>query len=269
MAASSELKARVRDHWNAESCGESYAATSGGALDLSKQARERYAIEPYILPFAKFEEGVGRNVLEIGIGMGADHALWARSRPRQLCGVDLTSRAVEVTAERLAAEGLSSQLREADAEALPFCEGSFDIVYSWGVLHHSPNTPECIREVFRVLRPGGVARVMIYHTWSLVGLMLWTRYALLAGRPGRSLRDIYFHHLESPGTKAYTVESARCMFVGAGFSAKSLYGSSLATVICLRAMSVPATGAGYSAPRRHCGRGGSCAGSRITSASIC
>ena len=53
---------------------------------------------------------------------------------------------------------------------------------------------------------------MIYHTYSLLGLMLWHRYGLLAGHPRRCLADIYAHHLESPGTKAYTVAEARRMF---------------------------------------------------------
>jgi hypothetical protein len=62
-----------------------------------------------------------------------------------------------------------------------------------------------------VLRPGGVARIMIYHTHSVTGYMLWARYALLAGHPERSLREIYDRHLESPGTKAYTRAEARAL----------------------------------------------------------
>ena len=53
---------------------------------------------------------------------------------------------------------------------------------------------------------------MIYHKYALVGYMLWVRYALLTGKPWRSLADIYASHLESPGTKAYTVEEARDLF---------------------------------------------------------
>jgi ubiquinone/menaquinone biosynthesis C-methylase UbiE len=106
---------------------------------------------------------------------------------------------------------LTSNLKEADAEQLPFADGAFDLVYSWGVLHHSPNTHQAMKEVYRVLRPGGIARIMIYHTYSLTGYMLWVRYGLLAGQPFRSLRDIYFNYLESPGTKAYSVEEAQEM----------------------------------------------------------
>jgi len=66
--------------------------------------------------------------------------------------------------------------------------------------------------VHRVLRPGGRAKVMIYHSRSITGYMLWLRYGLLAGKPRTPLFDIYAARLESPGTKAYTVTEARSLF---------------------------------------------------------
>jgi ubiquinone/menaquinone biosynthesis C-methylase UbiE len=126
------------------------------------------------------------DVLEVGVGMGADHLEWARHMPRSLSGIDLTERAIAHTATRLALYGLRSDLRVADAEKLPFRDASFDLVYSWGVLHHSPDTPRAVREVLRVLRPGGLARVMIYHAHSMVGYMLWLRYCSPACPGARS-----------------------------------------------------------------------------------
>ena len=86
------------------------------------------------------------------------------------------------------------------------------MVYSWGVLPHSPETPQAVSEVFRVLKRGGEARIMIYHKWSMIGYMLWVRYALLRLRPWITLREIYARYLESPGTKAYSVTEARQLF---------------------------------------------------------
>jgi ubiquinone/menaquinone biosynthesis C-methylase UbiE len=209
--ADRDLKAAVEAFWDAASCGEIYAEGEDVCARLRAQARRRYELEPYIFDFARFAEGAERDLLEIGVGMGADHVEWAKSGPRALHGIDLTPRAVDHTKARLLCEGLSSDVRVADAEALPFADASFDLVYSWGVLHHSPDTPRALREVHRVLRPGGVARIMIYHKWSLVGYMLWARYALLTGQLTRSLADVYAHHLESPGTKAYTPTEARAM----------------------------------------------------------
>lgn len=206
------LKNDVRAFWQQESCGEVYATGEGIGAKLQSQALARYELEPYIRHFARFEEGRGLNVLEIGVGMGADHLEWARHGPRRLIGLDATRRALEHTHSRLTLAGFSPELLHADAEQLPFRSETFDIVYSWGVLHHTPDTPGTIREVFRVLRPGGIARVMIYHRRSIVGFLLWVKYALVAGRPFRSLDDVYAHHLESPGTKAYSVGNARRLF---------------------------------------------------------
>lgn len=209
------LKDAVRDFWEANACGEAaYAKGDTLRAQLDTQAATRYRLEPYIRDFARFPEGRGKDVLEIGVGMGADHLEWAKSGPRSLEGVDITQKAVDYTRERLIAFGYEPHVKVADAEALPFPDRSFDVVYSWGVLHHTPDTRAAFQEVARVLRPGGVVRAMIYQSHSLVGYMLWVRYGLMQRRPLRPLSDIYAHHLESPGTKAYTREEAQRLLDG-------------------------------------------------------
>jgi SAM-dependent methyltransferase len=215
-------KQAVHDYWNVSSCGESYAIGPDDFTRLQTQAEAKYRLEPYLRPFAKFEEGRDKDVLEIGVGMGADHVEWARACPRSLTGVDLTERAISFTRDRFRAAGLASNLRVADAENLPFEDSSFDLVYSWGVLHHSPDTAGAFREVGRVLRRGGTARIMIYHRWSLTGLMLWGRYGLLRGKPRSSLTQIYSDHLESPGTKAYTKAQAVALCTQAGLTSSNI-----------------------------------------------
>ncbi len=204
-------KQRVHDFWNEASCGESLYLQGSDRDSYESQARKRYELEPYIPEFAGFDRARGKRVLEIGVGLGADHQRFAQTGA-DLTGIDLTERAVEHTARRLAAFGLSSRLVVGDAERLDFPDEYFDRVYSWGVLHHSPDTPKAVLEVWRVLKRGGRANVMIYHKWSLVGFMLWIRYALLGLQPWLSLRDIYSRYLESPGTKAYSTVEARQLF---------------------------------------------------------
>jgi ubiquinone/menaquinone biosynthesis C-methylase UbiE len=216
---SGNAKQNVHDFWNAAACGEQgYAIGPDEMARLEAQAAARYRLEPYLRPFARFEDGRDKDVLEIGVGMGADHVEWARTRPRSLAGIDLTERAIGFTQARLAAAGLISKLQVADAEELPFPDARFDLVYSWGVLHHSPDTAKAFREVGRVLRPGGIARIMIYHRWSLTGLMLWGQYGLLRGRPATPLTEIYDRYLESPGTKAYSRAEAEALCRQAGLA---------------------------------------------------
>lgn len=204
-------KQEVHDFWNDASCGENLYLPNTDRAGYELQATERYRLEPFILPFADFESTSGKEVLEIGVGLGADHQQFAQARAK-LHGIDLTERAVKHTRRRLELFGLTSHLAVGDAENLEFPDEKFEIVYSWGVLHHSPDTAKAIDEAYRVLKQGGWAKIMIYHKWSMIGLMLWLRYALLAGKPWRSLRDIYATHLESPGTKAYSYAEARKLF---------------------------------------------------------
>lgn len=207
-------KEEVRDFWNEGSCGEALLLPSQDREGFEAQARERYRLEPYIESFARFSETRGKRVLEVGVGLGADHQQFAEAGAH-LSGVDLTPRAVEHTRNRLALFGLASDVQVGDAENLPFDDECFDVVYSWGVIHHSPNTRRAAQEILRVLKPGGRFSVMIYQRLSLVGLMLWARYALLVGKPFTSLDTIYSRYLESPGTKAYSQSEARALFAGA------------------------------------------------------
>lgn len=201
----------VKEFWNAASCGESLYLKDHSAESYRKQAEIRYRLEPEILEFAQFHRYKGKKILEIGLGCGADHEQFANAGA-ETYGVDLTPRAVAHVERRLKAIGLRSNVQVGDAENLPFDEGAFDLVYSWGVLHVTPDTEKAIQEVYRVLKPGGEARIMIYHTYSFVGYMLWIRYALMRARPFTSLSKIYFDYLESTGTKAYTPEETRQLF---------------------------------------------------------
>ena len=204
-------KKAVEEFWDKASCGEDLYLQNQQREGYIEHARKRYELEPLIEEFAEFSSAAGKKVLEIGVGLGADHQRFAQAGAR-LSGIDLTARAVAHTRRRLALFSYDSELSTGDAENLQFPSGAFDCVYSWGVLHHSPNTPKAIAEVHRVLRPGGVAKIMIYHKWSLVGYMLWIRYALLRLRPWMSLKDVYARYLESPGTKAYSMSEAKHMF---------------------------------------------------------
>ena len=207
-----EPKEAVRRHWQVAPCGDKLAASERGSpAYFAEVEATRYRAEPFIPAFAEFGRWRDRRVLEVGVGLGTDFVQFARAGAR-LSGIDLTEAAVDLTTRRLQLDDLEAELRVGDAERLPFQDESFDLVYSWGVLHHTPDTTRAISEVHRVVKPGGEARIMLYGRHSWVGYGLWIRYALLRGRPRRSLADVIANHMESPGTKAYTTDELRGMF---------------------------------------------------------
>jgi SAM-dependent methyltransferase len=205
-----QLKDQVREFWTGRPCGIDVATSpryTRGYFDEIEAYR--YAVEPEILSFAQFTRWHGRDVLEVGVGAGTDFLQWVRAGARAR-GVDLTEEGVRHVRERLALYGLAAEeVRVADAEQLPYEDESFDLVYSWGVIHHSPDTLRALEEILRVLRVGGTAKIMIYNRHSLSVYYKWIYYALLRGRPHRGLRWVLHHHQESIGTKGYTLGEVR------------------------------------------------------------
>jgi ubiquinone/menaquinone biosynthesis C-methylase UbiE len=161
--AQQSLKERVRAFWQANPCGTKFAdAPPGTRLFYERVEEHRYTKEWHIPLAADFAATHGQRVLEVGCGLGTDGAQFAKAGAIYT-GVDLTEAAVELARRRFELFDLPGTFRTADAENLDFADDSFDIVYSHGVLHHTPDTERAVREVHRVVRPGGVAKVMLYH----------------------------------------------------------------------------------------------------------
>ena len=209
-------KTEVANYWNAHVCEtDEYWKDVAGFERLNSYSEytkeyfeaieeNRYRGQADIFAFAQFTRYRGKKVLEIGVGAGTDFSQWVRAGA-EAYGIDLTEAAIEMTTQRLAQYGLNCrELRVADAENLPFADGFFDLVYSWGVLHHTPDTVRSIREAIRITRPGGTIKLMLYNRHSLVGVKYWIQHALLKGKPFQTITKVLCNHMESPGTKAFT-----------------------------------------------------------------
>lgn len=173
-----QLKERVRAFWQAHPCGTKFSDAEIGTREFFERIEaHRYEKEWHIPAAAQFANARGLRVLEIGCGLGTDGAQFARAGA-DYTGVDLTDAAIDLAQKRFELFGLQGEFRVADAESLEFPDESFDVVYSHGVLHHTPDIDAAVQEIHRVLKPRGRAIVMLYHRGSYnyrVGIRLLRR----------------------------------------------------------------------------------------------
>jgi SAM-dependent methyltransferase len=182
----------VQDFWQDHACGDALVGglrmRFGGDYEqfFSDYDQFRYAMESHLPACLDGLDLRGKRVLEIGLGQGADSESLIR-RGAVWTGVDLTAESVDRVRTRLTLRDLPfADLRQGSVLDLPFDDGSFDLVFSHGVLHHVPEIRQAEREIHRVLRPGGELVIMMYARWSLnylVSIALVRRAALLAAYP--------------------------------------------------------------------------------------
>jgi len=158
----------VREFWNANPCQSRLSAEADRRAYFQEIAIKRYEGREWHVPIiARFEMFRGRDVLEIGCGIGTDGFEFARHGAHYV-GIDLTPKSIELARERFAVFSVPGTFIIANAEAqLPFGDCRFDHIYSFGVLHHSPHTEAMVDEIHRVLRPGGSFTVMLYNRSSI------------------------------------------------------------------------------------------------------
>jgi len=185
-----EYKQATRRHWTGMPCGTDVSDAVQHSREYFEDIeRYRYRTQPWTAEAIDGFELQGRRVLEIGFGAGTDHLRLAR-KGGWLVGVDLTPRNFVETARRFELDGRRARLTVADMESLPFRDRAFDQVYSLGVVHHTPDVRRTVREIARVLAPGGRAWVAVYHRNSV--FFWWSvylyRFLLRGGWRRRTLR---------------------------------------------------------------------------------
>lgn len=216
-------KDEVQRQWDNDPAGSHYVSEADQhSLQWFMEAEAyRYGqYAPWMSSVMEFDRHRGEKVLEIGGGMGTDLAQFARGGAI-VTDVDLSAGHLELARENFALRGLEGEFVLHDAEHLPFDDKSFDLVYSNGVLHHTPNTAAVVAEIFRVLKPGGRAIVMVYaenslHYWRN---LVW-EIGLKEGHINeRSMGDIMSAVVERsdnaaahPLVKVYTLKRLRRLF---------------------------------------------------------
>ena len=179
-----DAKRAAVEQWTADPCGSNIAAGEPGSRSYFESlVRRRFEYGPWMPEALGYDETSGLDVLDVGCGQGIDVYRYALAGARAT-GVDLTPRHVELARAHIAAMGLEAELVEGDAEQLPFADASFDRVSSNGVLHHTPDMPAALREIRRVLVPGGEGRIIVYNKRSF---HYWVKQVVWEGVVRRGL----------------------------------------------------------------------------------
>jgi SAM-dependent methyltransferase len=210
----------VHSFWSAHPCGDQIVGGLHGTFEddyerfFAAYDSWRYRQESHILECLDRIDWQGKNVLEIGLGQGAESEQLIR---RGACwsGLDLTQESVDRVRARLDLRALPyGDARRGSALEIPWPDDSFDLVFSHGVLHHIPDVRRAQSEIHRVLRPGGRLVAMLYARSSLnyqVSIRVLRRAALFAAYPFRHVRFVrsapmmrdHLDNAEQAGLRSY------------------------------------------------------------------
>lgn len=204
----------VREYWNRRPCNLRHSDLPLGTRKYFDAVEARkYFVEPHIPGFADFSCWDNKSVLEVGCGIGTDAVNFARSGA-QYVGVELSGASLEMAKKRFDVFSLEGQFVEADVERLTESsvpEGPYDLIYSFGVLHHTVNPAKAVSELAAFAGPGTELRVMLYAKHS------WKAMLIEEGLDQPEAQD------HCPIALTYSQEEARDLIESAGFSVEKIW----------------------------------------------
>jgi 2-polyprenyl-3-methyl-5-hydroxy-6-metoxy-1,4-benzoquinol methylase len=214
--------ADVERYWDARPCNIRHSAKPVGSREYFDEVEARkYLVEPHIPGFADFDRWRGKRVLEVGCGIGTDSINFARAGA-ELTAVELSSESLGIAAQRAEVMGVADRIRfvQANAEELAGTLGDeqYDLVYSFGVVHHTPRPERALAEMRSLAAPGGTLKLMVYHrhSWKVFWIVgteghgrFWRTDELVAERSEAQTG--------CPVTFSYTRSEARELVARSGF----------------------------------------------------
>jgi ubiquinone/menaquinone biosynthesis C-methylase UbiE len=219
--------ADVQRYWDARPCNIRHSTKPVGSKEYFDEVEARkYLVEPHIPAFAEFERWEGKRVLEVGCGIGTDSINFARAGA-DLTAVELSGESLRIAAQRAEVMGVADRIRfvEANAEELTSVldDEPYDLVYSFGVIHHTLHPDRALAEMRALMAPGGTLKLMVYHrrSWKV----FWIVAAQGRGRVWKT-DELVAEHSEAetgcPVTFSYTRREGRELVENSGFRVQEL-----------------------------------------------
>ena len=166
---SQQLEGKIKSYWDRQPCNIRHSQKPLGSVEYFEEVTaRRYRVEPHILDFAQFHRWQGRRVLEIGCGIGTDAEQFVR-HGADYTGIDISDTSLQICRDRFKTLDLHGDFCNVNLLDIDHMDlGEFDLVYSYGVIHHSPNIAQHIQEIHSLVAPGGEFRFMVYakNSWK-------------------------------------------------------------------------------------------------------
>jgi len=191
-----DIRQRITEYWNRQPCNIGHSEHAVGTAEYFEAVTaKRYRAEPHILDFAGFHLWRGARVLEIGCGIGTDAEQFAR-HGADYVGIDLSKESLQVCRQRFHTLDLPGKFVHCDVTDVKALQelGQFDLVYSYGVLHHFPGMRDHLKNISTVMNSAAELRFMVYARNS------W-KYAMI-----QKGLDQFEAQAGCPYAKAYTKE---------------------------------------------------------------
>ncbi|MBI1745043.1 MAG: class I SAM-dependent methyltransferase [Acidobacteria bacterium] len=213
---------RVKEFWNRRPCNVRHSPQPVGTRRYFDEVEARkYFVEPHISRFAQFERWRGKRVLEIGCGLGTDTIKFAQNGA-WVTAVDLSEKSLEVARQRAQVYGLQDRIQFycGNAETLDTLlpTASYDLVYSFGVIHHTPHPERVIAQIRQFVHPSSTIKIMIYYRWAWKALEILLTHG--RGKVWRWAAEVARHSEAQTGcpiTYTYTRRQARALLERHGF----------------------------------------------------
>jgi SAM-dependent methyltransferase len=218
----------VRGFWDQRPCNIRHSPKPLGTEAFYDEVEARkYFVEPHIPRFAQFERWRGKRVLEIGCGIGTDTVNFAR-HGASVTAVELSEKSLEIARHRALIYGLQGDIRfycgNAEELSVFLPVEPYDLVYSFGVIHHTPHPERIIEQIRRYMQAGSTIKIMVYHRYAWK--VLWIILAYGKGRFWR-LADLVAQHSEAqtgcPITYTFTRREVRELLERHGFRVTSMW----------------------------------------------
>ena len=169
---------RVKEYWDRRPCNIRHSPQPVGTKEYFDEVEARkYFVEPHIPRFVRFERWRDRRILEIGCGIGTDTVNFARHGAR-ITAVDLSERSLEIARQRSSVYGVQDRVwfYNGNAEELSrfVPVESYDLIYSFGVIHHTPHPERVLEQLRQSAHPGTTLKIMVYYryAWKVLWILL-------------------------------------------------------------------------------------------------